>query len=127
MSDPHLFNVRIYFEDTDFSGNVYHASYLKFYERARTEWLRGLGFAHSELAEQGLGFVVRQMNVYFLAPAHIDDMLEITTQLINGHGAQVLLSQEIWRGTEKLNRADVRVVMVNDKGRPTRLPELLRR
>jgi acyl-CoA thioester hydrolase len=71
---PHHLAVRVYYEDTDFSGNVYHASYLKFFERGRTEFLRDLGIHHSELAEQGIAFAVRSMQIEFEGAAHIDDL-----------------------------------------------------
>lgn len=127
MNDLHSFPIRIYFEDTDFSGNVYHAAYLKFFERARSEWLRDLGFVHSELAAEGRGFVVRNMNIDFIAPAHIDDQLDIRTRFVEGRGAQVLLEQEAWRAEERLSRAIVSVVLVNQSGAPTRLPQGLRK
>lgn len=126
MSSPHRFDVRVYYEDTDFSQNVYHAAYLKFYERARTEWLRANGVSHVEMGTAGLAFAVRDMQIDFLKPAHIDDMLEVRTQPVEARGAWVLLEQEIWRGTEKLGRAAVRVVTIKSSGGPARLPRQLR-
>src|SRR5690606_25476414 len=78
---PHTFPVRVYYEDTDFSGNVYHAAYLKFFERGRTEFLREMGVHHSELARQGLAFAVRSMQIEFEAAAHIDDELLVETRV----------------------------------------------
>lgn len=126
MNGRHAFSVRVYFEDTDFSGNVYHAAYLKFFERARTEWLRELGVHHSELALQGLAFAVRHMDISFDAPARIDDQLAVETVLAGGSGARVLLSQTIARSSLILCRAEVMVVAMTDRGRPTRLPETIR-
>ena len=96
---PHRLAVRIYYEDTDFSGNVYHAAYLKFFERGRTEFLRDLRIHHSELMAEGLAFAVRRMTIDFVAPAHIDDLLTVTTQVVKVGGARLLLAQIISRGT----------------------------
>ena len=74
----HRLTQRVYYEDTDFSGNVYHAAYLKFFERGRTEFLRDLGIHHSELAEQGIAFAVRTMELDFVAAARIDDLLTVS-------------------------------------------------
>jgi acyl-CoA thioester hydrolase len=81
MSDPHRFTVRVYYEDTDFSGNVYHSAYLHFFERARTEFLRSIGVHHSELIGQGIAFAVRSMQIEFEEAAHIDDVLEVETRV----------------------------------------------
>lgn len=126
MSIADRFDVRVYYEDTDFSGNVYHAAYLKFYERARTEWLRSLGVSHVEMGEAGLAFAVRDMQIDFLKPAHIDDALRVVTRPMEARGAWVLLEQEIWRGDEKLGRAAVRVVTIKPGGGPARLPKQLK-
>lgn len=126
MNSTHRFPVRVYFEDTDFSGNVYHAAYLKFFERARTEWLRELGVHHSELAKKGVAFAVRHMDISFEAPARIDDQLLVETMIENGSGARLVLGQTILCSTRPLCRAKVTVVTMTDQGRPTRLPERLR-
>ena len=122
----HSFPVRIYYEDTDFSGNVYHAAYLKFFERGRTEFLRDLGIHHSELAEQGLAFAVRGMDIQFDAAAHIDDLLTVTTKVEAVTGARLTLMQTILRGETILTRARVVVVAIKTSGGPTRLPATLR-
>src|SRR3954463_9247192 len=93
----HRFPVRIYYEDTDFSGNVYHAAYLKFFERGRTEFLRDLGIHHSELAKDGIAFAVRGMNIQFLGAAHIDDLLSVHTRVGAVSGARLTLEQAIER------------------------------
>lgn len=118
----HRFDVRVYFEDTDFSGNVYHAAYLKFCERARTEWLRDRGVHHSVLIEKGESFAVRQMEIYFDAPAHIDDLLVVETRVADRSGARVVLDQVIRRGETVLTRAKVTVVLLAPSGRPLRIP-----
>ena len=79
MSRSHRFDVRVYYEDTDFSGAVYHAAYLHFFERGRTEFLRAEGIHHSELTEDGIAFAVRSMEIDFQRAAHIDDLLVVDT------------------------------------------------
>jgi len=122
----HQHSVRIYYEDTDFSGNVYHAAYLKFFERGRTEWLRDLGVIHSELAKDGLAFAVRHMEIDFIKPARIDNLLTVETAFASLSGARVRLDQTILRGETILAAARVTVVTITDTGRATRLPETLR-
>jgi len=119
---PHHLAVRVYYEDTDFSGNVYHASYLKFFERGRTEFLRDLGIHHSELAEQGIAFAVRSMQIEFEGAAHIDDLLDVETSVANFSGARLTLEQVIRRGDELLTRATVVVVSIKVGGGAARLP-----
>ena len=119
-------DLRVYYEDTDFSGRVYHASYLRFMERGRTEWLRALGFEHGALAgEQGLMFAVRGLEIEYLAPAVIDDLLRIETRLAGIRGAVIEFAQVVLRRGEKLAEAKVRVVAVKN-GRATRIPGELR-
>jgi acyl-CoA thioester hydrolase len=124
MTRRHAFQVRVYYEDTDFSGNVYHAAYLKFCERARTEFLRAEGIHHSELARDGVAFAVRSMQIDFLGAAHIDDLLEVTTALVALTGARMQLEQSIRRGDTVLTVAKVVVVAIAG-GRATRLPRAL--
>jgi len=119
-------DLRVYYEDTDFSGRVYHASYLRFMERARTEWLRALGFEHGALAgEQGLLFAVRGLEIEFLAPAAIDDLLRVETRVTGIRGAAIEFSQVILRHGERIAEAKVRVVALKN-GRATRIPRELR-
>lgn len=122
----HTFPIRIYYEDTDFSGNVYHAAYLKFFERARTEFLRAAGIHHSELAAEGLAFAVRSMQIDFVAPAHIDDLLTVKTEPLSASGARLTLRQTILRDGEILVGAELIVVAIRTSGGPTRLPAALR-
>ncbi|MFD2647279.1 tol-pal system-associated acyl-CoA thioesterase [Devosia albogilva] len=124
MSVHHL-QVRIYYEDTDFSGFVYHAAYLKFFERGRTEFLRDLGVHHAELAEQGIAFAVRRMQIDFEAAARIDDLLSVETAVEGGSGARLVLNQTIRRGDTVLTRARVEVAAVRIGGGATRLPKNL--
>lgn len=117
----HILPVRVYYEDTDFSGAVYHANYLKFCERARSDCLRLLGIHHSELHGTA-SFVVRRMVCDFLKPALIDNLLEVETRFGEFGGARMELSQTVLRAKERLFEAQVTVVLVDGKGRPKRLP-----
>lgn len=120
--------MRVYYEDTDFSGVVYHASYLRFMERGRTELIRDLGIAQSDLfdGDVPLAFAVRRMTIDFLKPARMDDLLTVETVPTIARGATMDLHQRILRGDEVLISADVRVACVG-AGRARRLPESLRR
>jgi acyl-CoA thioester hydrolase len=124
MSGSHRHEVRVYYEDTDFSGAVYHAAYLHFFERGRTEFLRAQGIHHSELARDGIAFAVRSMEIDFARAARIDDLLVIDTAVIEISGARLTLDQSIERGDELMARAKVVVVAVKD-GRASRLPAAL--
>lgn len=122
-------SVRVYYEDTDFSGLVYHASYLRFMERARTEMLRSLGLDQKALIEGAAGapifFVVRSMDVDFQKPATMDDLLTIETETLELGGASLTLEQRVLREAELLVSAKVRVVCV-EGGRARRLPPEVR-
>jgi acyl-CoA thioester hydrolase len=119
--------VRVYYEDTDFSGRVYHASYLRFLERGRTEWLRRRGFAHQDLAAtSGVVFVVRSLQIEFLAPAVMDDLLVAETSVGAVRGASITFHQRVMRGDKELVTAEVLVASIRD-GRPARIPADLRR
>jgi len=117
----HLLPVRVYYEDTDFSGAVYHANYLKFCERARSDCLRLLGIHHSELHGTA-SFVVRRMVCDFLKPALIDNLLEVETRFVEFAGARTELVQTVRRVDDKLFEAQVTVALVDGQGRPKRLP-----
>ena len=118
--------IRVYYEDTDFSGLVYHASYLRFMERGRTEFLRDLGIDQSAVHEgDALAFVVRHMDIDFLKPARMDDMIEVETTVDEVSGASLVMAQTIWRDQTCLIRAKVRIAAVRG-GRAARLPETLR-
>jgi acyl-CoA thioester hydrolase len=131
--ETHLLPVRVYYEDTDFSGVVYHASYLRFMERGRTDFLRLLGVAQGDLFERakeeagsGFFFVVRSMGIEFLRPARIDDVLTVETRTEAVKGATLNLAQRVLRGDEVLVEASVRVAFLAG-GRPVRIPDGLRR
>jgi acyl-CoA thioester hydrolase len=127
----HTQPVRVYYEDTDFSGVVYHASYLRFMERGRTNYLRLIGADHRALFDQaaaeapGFAFVVRHMSIDFRKPAHMDDVLTIVTTPEEVRGASVMLHQKVMRGDELLVEAHVQVAFVSGaRARP--LPRPLR-
>lgn len=129
--DRHILPVRVYFEDTDFSGFVYHGSYVRFFERGRTELLRSLGVGHAELDQgahggEGLFFVVRRMALEFMKPARIDDVVEVETRAREVGGVRIILAQTIRRGSETLVTAEVTVVLVTGRGELRRLPEGVR-
>jgi acyl-CoA thioester hydrolase len=127
---PHRIQVRVYYEDTDFSGLVYHASHLRFMERGRTELLRALGLHQRALLEGAAGapffFVVRAMDIDFRKPATMDDLLLVETQVVEIGAASVSLDQRILRDGELLVEAKVKVVCV-ENGRARRLPAEVRR
>ena len=116
--------VRVYYEDTDLGGVVYYANYLKFMERARTEWLRALGFDQTTLArDRGAVFVVSSLTIDYLKPAAFNDELTVTVELEKLGAAQILLKQRIARGAEALATASVRIACVNTATfRPVRIP-----
>jgi acyl-CoA thioester hydrolase len=128
MPEAHRFPVRVYFEDTDAAGIVYHASYLRFAERARTELLRSAGFSHSDLARRtGAAFAVRRCVIDYLRPARLDDELTVETTATDVGGASADLRQTVMRGSETLARLEVRIAFMAGDGRPRRLPHELRR
>jgi acyl-CoA thioester hydrolase len=123
--------IRVYYEDTDFSGVVYHASYLRFMERGRTNYLRLLGADQRALFEEaareapGFAFVVRSMSIDFLKPARMDDLLEVVTRTAEVKGASITLHQIVMRGEQTLVEAVVQVAFVSaDRARP--IPKALR-
>jgi len=117
--------IRVYFEDTDFSGAVYHANYLKFCERGRTDCLRVMGIHHRELhegADGSLVFVVRRLECDFFKSARIDDLLEVRSVCLEAGGARLVLGQRIMRAETLLFEARVTVALIGADGRPRRLP-----
>ena len=128
--ETHVLPIRIYFEDTDFAGVVYHANFLKFCERGRTDFIRLLGIHHQELAAPDAGdplvFVVRRIEIDYLKPGRLDDMLEVVTRCAEIGGASLTLDQEVRRGDTVLARAKVIVVLVSSSGKPQRIGTLIR-
>lgn len=143
MSDPsnllngeirdgrHTMAVRVYYEDTDFTGIVYHASYLRFMERGRTNYMRLIGADHRALFEEtekeapGFAFVVRSMAIDWLKPARMDDVLDVRTTPEEVKGASITLLQQVWRGEDLLCEAHVRVAFIS-AGRARPIPKPLR-
>ncbi|WP_291854457.1 tol-pal system-associated acyl-CoA thioesterase [Bradyrhizobium sp.] len=127
----HHMQVRVYYEDTDFSGIVYHANYLRFMERGRTNHLRLMGAGQQALFEQaheetpGFAFVVRSMQLDFLRSARMDDLLDVVTWPVAVKGASITLAQEVRRAGEVLVRAEVRVAFIRE-GRAQPIPKSLR-
>ena len=126
-AEPFSWPVRVYYEDTDAAGVVYYANYLKFVERARTEWLRALGYEQTGLAEaHGVVFVVRSAAIDYLVPARFNDGLRVTVELIKVGAGQIDLVQRVLRGEELLARAAVKVACVGLRTfRPVRIPQPL--
>ncbi len=128
--DTHVLPVRVYFEDTDFAGLVYHANFLKFCERGRSDFIRLLGVHHQALANPEQGepsvFVVRRIEIDYLRPARLDDVLEVVTRCEEIGGASLTLLQEVRRGETLIVRAKVVVVLVSSSGKPQRLGQLVR-
>lgn len=130
MSGSFEIAIRVYYEDTDFSGVVYHARHLQFFERGRTEALRSSGISHSDLLArpEPLAFAVRRMTIEWLAPARIDDLLTVATVFGAVKGARMMIAQTIRRGETPVATADVEAACMNLEGRPRRLPpEILAR
>ncbi len=130
-ADSHafIFPVRVYYEDTDAAGVVYYANYLRFIERARTEWLRSLGFGQERLArDTGIAFVVRAVSAEYLRPARLDDRLEVVSSIASLGRAQMEFDQRIRRGDETLLTSRVRVACLElARMKPVALPQELTR
>jgi acyl-CoA thioester hydrolase len=128
--ETHIFPIRVYFEDTDFAGHVYHANYLKFCERGRTDFIRLLGIEHQRLANPEAGepavLVVRRIEIDYLKPSRLDDVLEVITRCAEIGGASLTLNQEVRRGDAVIARAKVIVVLVGATGKPQRIGSLIR-
>lgn len=123
--NTHILPIRIYYEDTDFSGVVYHGSYLKFLERGRTESMRVTGTSHQDLLllDQPLAFAVRKLDMDFLAPARIDQVVEVKTKFVMAKGARMRLLQEVLCEQRVLLRASVEIACIDLNGRAKRIPK----
>jgi acyl-CoA thioester hydrolase len=123
----HVLPVRIYYEDTDFTGVVYHANYLRYFERGRSDFLRLAGVHHNELlgGEQPMGFAVNKMALEFQKPARIDDALVVKTCFERMKGPRIFISQTLWRGAATLVAAQVEVCCLSLSGRPRKPPAML--
>ena len=122
----HVLTLRVYYEDTDLAGIVYYANYLKFIERGRTEWVRGLGVDQGQLrAAEGLVFAVRHLEADYLRPARFDDLLTVETRVLRVTGARIVLAQDVLRDTDRIFAATVTLVCLTTAGQPARLPAAL--
>jgi acyl-CoA thioester hydrolase len=122
----HVFPLRVYYEDTDAGGVVYHANYLRFAERARSEMLREAGVSNTDLmTREGLAFTVRRCEVDFLKPARLDDALEVHTRVLTARGARVEAEQIVRRAGDAIARLKLEIACIDRSGRPARLPAML--
>ncbi len=123
----HRFDIRVYYEDTDLAGIVYYANYLKFIERARTEWVRSVGIDQTALKrDAGVVFAVRRVEADYLAPALFEDVLTVETRTATISGARIVLTQDVLRKDTRLFASVVTLVALTDQGRPARLPADIR-
>ncbi len=123
----HIMPIRVYYEDTDAAGMVYHANYLRYAERARTEMLRLAGIDHGTLRrDAGIVFTVRNCDIDYTAPARLDDDIEVHTRILDISGASIRAEQVVRRDNESLVRLVLRLACVGENGRPARLPTGLR-
>lgn len=123
----HSFQLRVYYEDTDLAGIVYYANYLRFIERARTEWVRDLGIDQTRLKQDdGVVFAVRRVEADYLSPARFDDELTVVTTIQTVTGARIQLKQDVVRDGETLFTALVTLAAVSETGHPVRLPANIR-
>lgn len=122
----HIFPVRVYYEDTDMGGVVYHANYLRFIERARSEWVRQLGNDQNAMKAAGIVWVVRRIEADYLAAAKFEDELVVETSTANLTTARLVMDQVVRRGEQVVFRAKVTAVCMNEAGRPVRLPAEIR-
>ena len=122
--NTHFFQIRVFYEDTDFSGIVYHANYLKFAERGRTNFLRLLGINHSELmnASEPKYFVVYKMNTKFLGSSTIDDLLEVRSNFLGIEGIRLKINQDIFNNEKKVFSADIEFALLNKDAKPLKFP-----
>lgn len=123
----HRFEVRVYYEDTDMGGIVYHANFLKFIERARSDWVAQMGIDQLAMRDgAGVVFAVRRVNAEFIKPAHYGEDLQVRTSVVSVTGARLVMEQVVFRGDERLFSAEVTAACMTLEGRPTRLPEEIR-
>jgi len=123
----HIYPLHIFYEDTDFSGIVYHANYLRFFERARSSFLNLLGIKHADLWDKHeMAFTIRTINLNYKRPARVDDQLEVRTTYDKITGARLLISQTCFRGDEELVSANCEAACITATGRPVRAPAFLK-
>lgn len=122
----HTYPIRVYYEDTDMGGVVYHANYLRYIERARSDWVRNLGNDQNAMREEGIVWVVRRVEAEYLAPARFDDELIVETEVTEISGVRLTMAQLVRRGETEIFRASVTAVCINKAGKPIRLPAEIR-
>ncbi len=122
----HCFPIRVYYEDTDMGGIVYYANYLKFIERARSDWVREIGIDQNAMRADGIVFAVRRVEADYFAPARFDDALTVETATQAVTGARLIAEQKVMRGDDLLFQAVVTIVCINEAGQPARLPANIR-
>ncbi|MCD1625948.1 MAG: tol-pal system-associated acyl-CoA thioesterase [Paracoccaceae bacterium] len=123
---PHTLPIRVYYEDTDMAGIVYYANYLRYIERARSDWVRGLGIDQNAMKAQGFVFAVRRVEADYLMPARLDDELVVETEVLQVTGARLVMDQVVRRGKDRLFHAIVTVVVITESGQPARMPANIR-
>ena len=124
---PYTHTLRVYYEDTDMGGIVYYANYLKFIERGRSDWVRAIGMDQNAMKDDhGIVFVVRRVEADYLAPARLDDVLTVETQLTQVKGARFTMAQKVLRGDQPLFAAMVEIAIMSLAGKPARRPAEIR-
>lgn len=122
----HCFPIRVYYEDTDMAGIVYYANYLRYIERARSDWVRKIGIDQLKMKSDGIVFAVRRLEADYIAPAIFDDQLSVLTEMTQLTPARMVMSQKVLRAGAPLFAADVTIVCIGANGKPARLPAELR-
>ncbi len=122
----HVYPIRVYYEDTDMGGVVYHANYLRYIERARSDWVRNLGNDQNAMRDAGIVWVVRRVEADYLATAKFDDELTVETRMVSISGVRLTMEQLVRRGETDIFRATVTAVCINREGKPIRLPAEIR-
>lgn len=118
----HRKEIRVYYEDTDMAGIVYYANYLRFIERARSDWVREVGIDQLAMKAAGVVFAVRRVEADYVSPARFDDILDVRTTLDSLSSARMVMAQEVWRGDVLIFTAKVLIVCIGASGKPVRLP-----
>jgi acyl-CoA thioester hydrolase len=118
----HRREIRVYYEDTDMAGIVYYANYLRFIERARSDWVREVGIDQLAMKEAGVVFAVRRVEAEYIAPARLNDVLEVRTTLGSLSAAKMVMDQQVWCGDRLIFTASVLIVCIGAGGKPVRLP-----
>ena len=128
MAKKFNFNIKVYYEDTDAGGVVYYANYLKFLERARSEAIHSLGFSNKGLLENhGILLIVKSCNIQYKQPAQLEDLLEISSEATSFTKTSILMKQLILKNKDIISEAEVHLVAVHNKGKPTKIPDQLKR